>query len=246
GYMMALFEKASMNIPYTKVIAVSNSTKEKLVASGMPAELIEIVPNGVDLATFDAVDAEKSKKKRIIYVGRLIDYKHLDELITAFSKLKIDAELYLLGVGTERENLENLAKKLGVEAKVKFMGFVDDRKKIELLKSSHVFVLPSTVEGFGIALVEAMAAGVPTLCTNIPALREVTEGGKCGVLFKARDVDDLRKKLEQLLDDNKMREKLSGKGYEVVKEKYTWDTVAEQTEKILAAAASGAKRSPRI
>lgn len=235
GLLMSIFEKTSLKVPYTKVITVSNSSKEKLVVGGIPREVIEVIPNGVNLAFFDGIKAERSKRPRVIYVGRLIEYKHVDELLTAFSKLSFDAELYIVGIGPERKNLEELARKLGIGNSVVFTGFVDDKRKIELLKSSHVFVLPSTVEGFGIALVEAMAAGTPTLSANISALSEVAEEGRVGVLFTPRDVEELRTKLERLLEDEKLRKELSKKGYDLVKEKYSWDEVAKRVEDTLKA-----------
>ena len=212
GSLMSIFENITLNIPYTRVITVSNSSKEKLVGGGVPEDIIDVIPNGVDLAFFDGVKAEKAKRPRVIYVGRLIEYKHIDDLLVAFSKIKIDAELFIVGVGPERRNLEELAIKLGIAERTTFTGFVDDKRKVELLKSSHVFVLPSTVEGFGIALVEAMASGTPTLSSDIPALREVAEGGRVGILFKPRDKNDLQEKLELLLKDEGLRREISRKG----------------------------------
>jgi glycosyltransferase involved in cell wall biosynthesis len=230
GSLMSIFENITLNMPYDGVITVSNSSKEKMVAGGVPENVIDVIPNGVDLGFFDGVKAEKSKRLRVIYVGRLIEYKHVDELMAAFSKLKVDAELYIVGVGPERKNLEELAVKLGIVDRTTFTGFISDREKVELLKSSHVAVLASTVEGFGIAPVEAMAAGIPTLSSDIPALREVADGGRAGILFRPRDVEDLRAKLEQLLKDEALREEFAKKGYRLAKEKYSWDEVAKAVE----------------
>lgn len=139
---------------------------------------IEIIPNGVDVGKYDGVKVEKSDRPRVIYVGRLIGYKHVDDLLVAFSRLGLDAELFIVGEGPERKNLEDLAKKQKVNHNVAFTSFVDERKKIEILKSSHVLVLPSTTEGFGIAVIEAMTARVPVIVANIPALRELVTDGK--------------------------------------------------------------------
>lgn len=233
GSLMSVFESITLKIPYTGVITVSNSSREKLVAGGVPEDIIDIIPNGVDLSFFNGVRAERPERPRIIYIGRLIEYKHIDELLMAFSKLSLDAELYVVGVGPERKNLEELARRLGVAERTVFTGFVDDRRKVELLKSSHVFVLPSTVEGFGIALVEAMAAGTPTISADIPALREVADGGRAGLLFPPRDVDELREKLEGLLRDDALQRELSKRGHELVREKYSWDEIAKKVEGVL-------------
>ena len=157
GSSMLIFEKIMIRLPYTRIITVSNASRKKLIAEGVPPEKIEVVPNGVDLKMFKRVKAKKSKKPRVIYLGRLVGYKHVDDLLVAFSRLKMDAELYIVGEGEEKAELEKLAKHLGIEKKVIFTGFVDEPRKIELLKSSHLLVLPSTTEGFGISLLEAMA-----------------------------------------------------------------------------------------
>jgi glycosyltransferase involved in cell wall biosynthesis len=235
GFLMSIFEKISLKISYTKMITVSNSSKEKLVAGGVSRKMIEVIPNGVDLALFDKVRAQKADRPRVIYVGRLIEYKHVDELLMAFSKLNLDAELYIMGVGPERKKLEELARRLGIGDRTTFTGFLGDVQKIELLKSSHVCVLPSTVEGFGIAVVEAMAAGVPTLSADIPALREVTRGGEVGLLFTPRNVDELAMKLNGLLKNEKLQRELAEKGYKHVKAKFAWDTIAEKVERVFAA-----------
>lgn len=233
GSLMSIFENITLNIPYTRVITVSNSSREKLVAGGVPEDIIDVIPNGVDLTFFDGVKAEKSKRPRVIYVGRLIEYKHIDDLLVAFSKIKTDAELFIVGVGPERKNLEELAIKLGISDRTTFTGFVDDKRKVELLKSSHVLVLPSTVEGFGIALVEAMASGTPTISADISALREVVEGGRAGILFAPRDKGDLQAKLEQLLRDEGLQREISRKGYDLVKEKYSWEEIAKRAESVI-------------
>ena len=235
GSLMNVFERVMLKLPYTRVITVSNSSKKKLIESGVPESRIEIIPNGVDLDKYDEVKVKKSDRPRVIYVGRLIGYKHVDDLLAAFSKLDLDAELCIVGEGPERKNLEALRRELKIDHKVTFTGFVDERKKIELLKSSHVLVLPSSTEGFGIAVIESMAAGTPTIATDIPALREVTQGGEVGLLFTPRNVDELAMKLKGLLKNEKLQRELAEKGYKHVKAKFVWDTIAEKVERVFAA-----------
>lgn len=231
GCLMAAFERVMLKLPYTKVITVSNASKRKLIASGIPAEKVDVIPNGVDLEIFDKVSGERSKKPRIIYVGRLIGYKHVDDLLIAFSKLDLDAELYIIGEGPERENLEKLARDLGIANRVVFAGFVSERRKIELLKSSWVLVLPSSTEGFGIAVIEAWGSHTAVIVSDIPALRELVNEGKTGLLFKLGDIEDLGAKLKQVLKDENLQNKLSKNGYDLVRKKFAWDKVASEVEK---------------
>jgi len=235
GYFMTAFERVMLKLPYARIITVSNSSKKKLIENGVPGHRIEIIPNGVDVGKYDEAKAEKSDRPRVIYIGRLIGYKHVDDLLVAFSKLDLDVELYIVGEGPERKNLEALRRELKIDHKVTFTGFVDERKKIELLKSSHVLVLPSSTEGFGMAVIESMAAGTPAIAADIPALREVTRGGEVGLLFTPRNVDELAMKLKGLLKNEKLQRELAEKGYKYVKAKFAWDTIAEKVERVFAA-----------
>lgn len=233
GHLMALFERAMLKLPSARTITVSNSTKKKLLANGVPENAIKIIPNGVNIEEHDRIKASKSKKPRIIYLGRLFWSKNVDDLTVAFSKLNLDTELFIVGEGPERKNLENLVKKLGVEEKVVFTGFVDNKRMIELLKSSWVLVLPSSTEGFGIAVIEAWASRTAVITSDIPALRELVEDGKTGLLFKPRDVDGLRSRLERVLRDKSLRSKISESGRELVKGRFNWDRIAAEEERIL-------------
>jgi glycosyltransferase involved in cell wall biosynthesis len=233
GHLMALFEKVMLKLPYTRIITVSISSKQKLIESGVPKDKIDVFPNGVNLEEYDKIKVDKSNIPRVIYVGRLVGYKHINDLLVAFSKLDLNAELYIVGDGPERENLKALANKIGKEKKIIFTGFVNERKKIELLKSSHVLVLPSSTEGFGIALIEAWAARTPVIVSDIPALREVVENGKLGLMFKLRDVDELKTVLENILKDESLRKRLSDIGYQCVQDKYSWDKITERIEEYL-------------
>jgi glycosyltransferase involved in cell wall biosynthesis len=233
GSLMNVFERVMLKLPYTRVITVSDSSKKKLIESGVPGSIIENIPNGVDLDKYDKVKVKKSDRPHVIYVGRLIGYKRVDDLLVAFSKLDLDAELYIVGEGPEREKLEALARKLNIDGKVTFTGFIDERKKIELLKSSHVLVLPSSTEGFGIAVIEAWASLTAVIVSDIPALTEVVEGGRAGLLFKLGSIEDLGAKMKLVLKDENLRNKLSSSGYKLVKEKYSWDNIAKEIESCL-------------
>ncbi len=231
GCFMSAFEKVMLKLPYARVITVSSSSKKKLVEGGVPEHRIAIIPNGVDVGKYDEVKVEKSDRPRVIYVGRLIRYKHVDDLLVAFSRLDLDAEMYIVGEGPERKNLEDLAEKLKVDHNVTFTGFINERKKIELLKSSHVLVLPSSTEGFGIAVIEAWASRAAVIVSDIPALRELVEKGKTGLLFKLGDVKGLRERLERVLKDKALREEITREGYELVKRRFAWDKVADEVER---------------
>lgn len=231
--LMSVFERILLKLHYSRIITVSNSTKEKLTSSGIPSQKIDVIYNGINVGEYDKVKAKKSPKPRIIFTGRLVGYKNVDDLIRAFSKLSTEAELYIVGEGPERGKLQRLSRKLGIQDKVTFTGFISEEEKIKLLKSSHALVLPSSTEGFGISVIEAMAAKTPVIVSNISALKEVVGDGEVGLVFELKNAEDLTDKLDHLLSDKNMQRKLSQKGYKLVREKFNWDKIASNVEKIL-------------
>jgi glycosyltransferase involved in cell wall biosynthesis len=232
GRIAYLFEKFMIKLPFSKIITVSHATKDKLSKAGVPEEKIKVVYNGVDIEKFNNVLIEKATKPQIVYLGRLVHYKHIEDLILAFSKLDLDATLFIIGEGPEKQRLQRLAINLKISNKVVFTGFVDETEKIKILKSSHVLVLPSTTEGFGIALIEAMAAKTAVIAADIPAVHESVEDGETGLLYKARDVNDLKIKMEMILENAGLKEKLIKNGYTLVKKRFTWDVIFKKVERL--------------
>jgi len=229
GVLMSLFEKIILRLPYSKVITVSNSTKRKLMRE-LPEEKIEVIPNGVDLKLYEG-PAKKASRPRIVYVGRLVGYKHVDDLLLAFSKLPAESQLFVVGDGPEMGRLRSLSEKLGLGKRVVFTGFVKEEEKISILKSSHVLVLPSSTEGFGIVVLEAWASGTIPVVSNIPALTELVQDGESGMVFRLHDVSQLTQKLKQVLEEDSLREELVKEGEKRVRN-FDWEIIAKKHEEI--------------
>lgn len=216
------------------VFTVSSSTKNKLMKSGIDPGKIVVMYSGIN--PDDYPDMHVKKKRQIIYAGRHVFYKNVDHLIQAFAQIarkdrKIN--LVILGYGTLTEYYKQLSKELGVEKNVKFMGFVDHKEKLRLLRESLFLVLPSSFEGFGLAVIEANACNIPYIAYDIPAVREVTEISNGGLLVKEGDVDALKKTMEKLIRIPKERASLAKNGRENVCKKLTWKSVAEIVNKNL-------------
>jgi len=161
-------EKLCSKIP-DAIIAVSEQT-----AIGIEQELgyrgpIYIVPNGID---FEAIGKIKPSltKSDVIYAGRLMDFKHVDLLIKAVAVLKTnthDIKCIIIGDGPEKDKLVDLTTDLGLQTNIEFIGFLKHHDDMySYMKSSQVFVLPSTREGFGTVVLEANACGIPVITTN--------------------------------------------------------------------------------
>jgi glycosyltransferase involved in cell wall biosynthesis len=168
---------------------------------------LHLIPNGVDLCEIDAeqrvaaplVELRHSGGYVVGYIGQLIARKGLDCLLRAFAAWDHPAkQLVLVGEGPQRAELEQLARELSVDDSVQFVGFQSER--IAWLRGFGVFVLPSHLEGIPRCLMEAMAARVPVIASDIPGCRDIVENGKTGRLFTVDDVTALTRALVQSTD----------------------------------------------
>ena len=202
-------------------IAVSENTKKDLIKAGIKKP-IKVVYNGIDLNEFNF---NVKKDNSIICVARLVKNKRIDLLINAFKIIKKDypeIKLKIIGVGPEEKNLKELA---GNDKNIKFFGFVKNKKDVlKEIKKSRLFVLPSEQEGFGIATIEAVACNVPYIASDINVIKEVTENGKGGLLFKNGNYADLAEKIKSVLHG-----KYNKQGKELLK-KYNWKDLAKKLE----------------
>lgn len=165
-------EKLASKMP-NKIIAISDDTKYKLInqLKVNPNKII-VIPNGIDIKEIEKIPASKEKSD-IIFAGRLLSHKNVDTLIESISYLKKTDSNYknikciIVGDGPELNNLKALTKKLNLQKNIIFKGFIQKHEDVlSLIKSSKVFVLPSTREGFGIVVLEANACGVPVITVN--------------------------------------------------------------------------------
>jgi len=183
---------------------------------------------------FEEIKTEKYREPTICCIARLVYYKHVDDLIRALELVKSEIpniKCKIIGSGPEERKLKALVKGLNLRENVEFLGFIKEhRQVIRILKSSHVFCLPSTVEGLGLVVVEAMAAGVPFVVSELPALVETT-GRKGGLFFKPLKYKDLADKLLLVLKDRKVQRALIREGTRQAK-KYDWEILVKKIEKV--------------
>jgi len=214
--------------------AVSRSLKDEMVASGAIEGSIRVIPNGVNLESFRGQNVFESVKPYLFSMGRLVFIKGYDVLIETFAKIieeNYDIELIIAGRGPEEDSLRDLVRKKGLSGRVKFVGFVDGEKKVSLLKSSRFCVCPSRREGLGSANIEALAAGRPVVAFNVDGISDIIEHGKNGLLAKPGDSEDLASKMQILLRDEKLRERMSRQALGMVKE-YDWVEIARRYESL--------------
>jgi glycosyltransferase involved in cell wall biosynthesis len=230
GVAGELLERYILTRGWDRVIAVSGFTARMLVESGVERDRIVVIPNGVDVERIAGIEGEKEAEPTICCISRLVKYKHVDEVLGAVARLKKEIpnlRCKIVGTGPEEQSLRELAARLGIGKNVEFLGFVKSHADVmRILKSSHVFCLASTVEGFGIVLLEAMAAGVPFVATKIEPLLEAS-GGRGGLFFTPGNVEEMSEKLLRLLTDEDLRRRKIEEGREWVRN-YRWGEIGRR------------------
>lgn len=233
------------DIPF---VALSDSTAEDLARRGVRASSITIVPPGLDLKHYEAIDAiPKSDRPLLVYVGRLKRYKGIDTVIRAFvSVLRAipEALLVLVGKGGDRPRLEALARRLGLGDAVRFEGFVPEETKIRWLRQAHAVVYPSPREGWGIAAAEAAACGTPVLASDAEGLRDVVRHGVTGFLIPHRDTGAWEARMIEILGDAPLRERMAAAAREWAR-RFDWDVEAEKMRRIVEEVAAGGREGAR-
>ncbi|MBU1201195.1 MAG: glycosyltransferase family 4 protein [Nanoarchaeota archaeon] len=233
GLIGELLERITLKLKWDLIIAVSNFTKEKLEQTS-PELNKRVVYNGVMMNDFEKIKTTKDEGFRIVCVSRLIKTKRQETILKALKELK-DEEItaVFVGDGDDKEYFKKRIKEFKLEKQVRFTGFLKTKEEvIKEIKKSHVLVHPSAVEGFGITVIEGMAAGVPVICSDIEPLKEVTNNGLCGLIFKLDDYKELAEKIKTLKNDKEKYEEMKEKGLKRAKE-FEWKTIAKEYEKAI-------------
>jgi glycosyltransferase involved in cell wall biosynthesis len=222
-----------------RVLATSNEEIFELLRMGAPRERIELVPCGVDTATFTPdgpTEARGRHRHRVVVVSRLVERKGIGNVIAALPQVP-DTELVVAGgpdasaLRQDREavRLDALARACGVRDRVELRGRVDRGDVPKLVRSADLVVCAPWYEPFGLVALEAMACGVPVVATAVGGLVDTVIDGVTGVHVPPRDVDALATAMRTLLADPARREVLAYAGLQRARSRYDWHTVAAET-----------------
>lgn len=214
-------------------VAVSHAAAE-FVTRPMGEGPVRVVPNGADVELFaSAHPAELPEGRRILFVNRLDPRKGFRVMVQAFRQLaseRPDVVLVVAGDGPERPRVNELPA--SARKRLVMLGNVAHEDLPPYHAAAELFCAPATGrESFGIVLVEAMAAGLPIVATDIPGYREVVRDDIEGVLVPPHDADALADAIDHLLDDADLAKRLAGSGRQRA-QRYSWDTVAKEIEEI--------------
>ena len=218
----------------------SNFTKKRTerLELGIP---IEVVPFGNPHLEGEMFKFHGIEKKRILFVGRLIDVKSPQTLLMAFKLLKDrypDATLTFVGDGPLRRTLEEMAEGLGVSNSVFFKGFLGGRDLETAYLNGDIFVLPSTVdkaghtETLGVVAIEALSYGLPVIASRVGGIPDIVIDGKTGLLFQPENHRELADKISFLIEHPDFAKKLVEQGQAHVRSNFAWDVVIDRLERL--------------
>ena len=190
---------------------------------------IEVIPNFVDTEVYRP-DGARHGRPVIVHTSNFRPVKRVDDVVRVFSLLRRgrDCELVLIGDGPERSRVERLARDLGVDDSVTFLG--KQHAFVKVLQGARVFVLPSATESFGLAALEALACGVPVVASRVGGLPEVVTEGENGFLAPLGDTAGLAEAIGRLLDDDALHARMSARARELAVERFRMAPMIDRYE----------------
>lgn len=226
-YYQLIFNEEELKQKTTKFIAVSNFIKNKLLEKSYPEE--KIVKHYIGVNTEKFSPGKKANERYILCVGRHTQKKGIDTLLRAFAKIMHkhrEVSLIQVGTGALTNTLHRLTKTLGIEHRVRFVGAQPHEVVLNLMRGAEVFALASQTakngdcEGLPIVINEASACGIPVVSTWHSGIPEAILNGETGFLVQEKDDVALAEKLDMLLSDRAMGEKMGQRGREFVCEMF--------------------------
>lgn len=220
------------------VTAVSKSLKDDTLKYFKVKKEIHVIPNFIDVENYSPAHStcDRSQyapigQKVLIHVSNFRKVKRVEDVLRVFDKVRkaVPSKLILIGDGPERANIEKLCRELDTCGDIISLGKVRDPEKIICI--ADIFLLTSETESFGLAALEAMAAGVPVISTNTGGIPEVNIHGYSGMLSNVGDVDDMAKNAIEILSNEDKLKEFSKNAFEQAK-KFQVETVLPVYEKL--------------
>ena len=224
-----------------KIIVVSEPLRKTLIKAGVGERKIELIYNGIDVDKFtpffNIKRARKLNQNKVFIgtAGRLSKEKGHDILLRSIAEIirlrrDLILKVIIYGKGIEKENLELLKTNLRLEKIVEFSGFKENIG--EALSKLDIFVLPSFIEGFPMALLEAGAVGLPVVASEVGGIPEMVRHGKDGFLTPVGSVEGMAKAIIRLVDSPNLRVEMGASFYKRVSDNFGLDRMVEKTIKL--------------
>lgn len=229
------------------IVSFSNFTKkevEKLY--GLEKDKITTIYPGISVPKIDRKEVNGLMKRYVgkknfvvLFVGRLVERKGVDDLVRAIGKMKRErVKLLVVGEGPEKEKLTRLVMKLGLQKKVLFAGDVPYRKIPPFYELADIFCMPSKylkekgdVEGLGLVFLEAQSYGIPVIGAQSGGIPEAIDDGKSGFIVPEEDPESIKEKI-RLLRNKQLYKKMSEYAPKLVKKKFSWEKCVDEHIKL--------------
>lgn len=217
--LVPIFERLMMRFKIDCIHTVSDATKNDIQKIGTKKQ-IHVIPNCIQEENPLYI---KPKREQFVYLGRLVFYKNLEVIIKS---LKIIIERFpnvkfiIAGDGPHKKSLQNLVQEDNMQNNVKFEGYVTADKKKKLLAESNALLFPSTIEGFGLVMLEAWQQNRPVLTSNIPPMSKIIENNKTGFVIDPYDEKQWAEKIIQLINHPNKSDEMGREGNKVLKINY--------------------------
>jgi glycosyltransferase involved in cell wall biosynthesis len=221
--------------------AISESTRDDLVARGIPRDNIRVIYPGIDASAYTPLADTRAATPEFVYLGRLKKYKGVHHVIDAFARMtNKSATLRIAGAGDYRPALEQQARSLDLGERVRFLGRISEAEKLALLRRAWALVFASPKEGWGITNLEAAACATPVVASNSPGIRESVRDGHTGYLVPHGDAGAMAAAMDRLAASQPLVESL-GQEARRFAETFTWERAATETEQHLTMLSGGVR-----
>ncbi len=205
---------------------------------------VVVVPNAVDIRHFtkeysdEEIGEIKNKlgKKEggifLITTSRLVPKNAVEDIVKAMPLLPANVKLVIAGRGHMEDSIRRLSAMLGVENRVRFLGWISHEEMPKYLKASDIFIRVPISEGFGNSYVEAMICGLPCVATPVGGILDFIKDRETGMFAEVRNPESVANAVLELIRNQELVSKIKRQSFEMVKEKYDWTIIAEEMKKI--------------
>jgi glycosyltransferase involved in cell wall biosynthesis len=209
----------------------SNVARRSFLAMGVPAEKVHVIPYGVRLDRFTPAEPPPADSFEVLFAGQIGLRKGIPYLLEAFHRLRHPRK-HLTLVGSVQDDLRPLLATLPTED-VTFTGNIPQPQLAHRMSASHVLVLPSVEEGFGLVMAQAMACGCPVIASSATGAEHLFADNEAGFIVAPRDIGTLADRLQQLADNPALRQQISAAALACVHHLGGWDRYGDQWDTLL-------------
>jgi len=226
-----------------KVTVISNYLGKRAKEFGLKSEPV-LVPNGVDLKKFSIElsfrEREKIRKDLgyseddvvLVTTSRLNKKNGIEDVIRAIPQLSDNFKFLIFGVGELEMKLKEVSRSLGVSDRISFRGLVSHNELPKYLKSSDIFIRPSLSEGMGNSFIEAMAAGVPVIATNVGGIPDFLKDGETGLFCEVHNQRRIVAQVKKYTGNLDLKNKIVVNAQRLVHENFDWNKIADQMKQV--------------